>query len=71
MKLKTYFQKLFFPKRFAVLSLTKELFYTKKLLFRMTEIQLVIIAKKLGITATTDDLKRDTVDKIWETLYMK
>lgn len=46
----------------------KSLFPTKYRLTRLVETQLVHIAQSLDIEASVDDLKADTVDKIWEVL---
>lgn len=43
-----------------------EVFPTKKDLGRLTERQLIPLANFLGLQASEDDLKRDTVAKIWQ-----
>lgn len=48
--------------------LFKSLFYSETRLSRLTEDQLLLIAKYLGIEASKSDRKSDTVDKIWEYL---
>lgn len=46
----------------------KELFPTKYRLSQLIEPQLVTLAQSLDIDASVDDLKQDTLDKVWESL---
>lgn len=45
-----------------------KLFPTKKRLSRITEEQLTVVASEIGIEASVDDFKDDTVDRIWNAL---
>ncbi len=52
----------------VIIKLYRELFPTKQLLGRLTEPQLVTMATKLDINASVDDLKVDTVNKVWNNI---
>lgn len=52
--------------RQCLLRILRELFTTKTRLNKLTEKQLVLIANEIGIQATVKDLKRNTLDKIWD-----
>tara|TARA_R110002167_G_scaffold366416_2_gene596393 strand:- start:2344 stop:3237 length:894 start_codon:yes stop_codon:yes gene_type:complete len=46
----------------------KKLFKSKKTLLKLREVELILIADELGISAKVEDLKSDTADKILKTL---
>jgi len=50
------------------LALLRRIFTTEKQLFLLTERQLLEIASALNLEATIEDLKRDTVAKIWRSI---
>lgn len=46
-----------------------KLFTSKKKVAALSEAQVVVIANELGIEATINDLKSNTVDKVWAAIY--